>query len=188
MDRFINLILRLPQSVYARVKTIGLKLMGAKIGRNCRLSGVIVPRNPWDILIETAVATDGPVTLLTTGERQATARIKLGENIYINKYVMIDASRSISIGAGTMIGPCCYITDHDHGTAEGENIADQGLSEADVVIGKNVWLGAGVKILKGVHIGDNAVIGAGSVVTRSVPENGRFAGVPARAIKPDNSD
>jgi len=53
----------------------------------------------------------------------------------------------------------------------------------DVVIGNNVWMGGRVTILKGVAIGDNALIGAGSVVTKDVPRNAIVAGNPARVIK-----
>ena len=56
-------------------------------------------------------------------------------------------------------------------------------SKGAVVIGKNVWIGDKVSILSGVTIGDNAVIGANSVVTKSVPEGCIVAGVPARVIK-----
>jgi maltose O-acetyltransferase len=58
-----------------------------------------------------------------------------------------------------------------------------GYSIGDVVIGNNVWIGGRVTILKGVTIGDNAVIGAASVVTKDVPKNAIVAGNPARVIK-----
>nr|WP_268998954.1 DapH/DapD/GlmU-related protein [Leptospira interrogans] len=56
-------------------------------------------------------------------------------------------------------------------------------SDDDVVIGNNVWLGSQVIVLKGVKIGDNSVIGAGSVVTKSIPENCLAAGNPAKPIR-----
>ena len=81
-----------------------------------------------------------------------------------------------------MIGPYCYITDHDHGVSEQGPISAQALVEAPVKVGNNVWIGAHAVILKGVSIGDNAVIGAGAVVTTDVGPGERVVGVPARQI------
>jgi acetyltransferase-like isoleucine patch superfamily enzyme len=96
---------------------------------------------------------------------------------------MFDAPLSIVVGADAMIGPHCYITDHDHGSQAGGIVSAQPLIEAPVVIGRNVWIGAGVVVLKGVTIGDGAVVGAGSVVSRSIPAGARVAGVPVRLIR-----
>lgn len=177
-----NLILRLPASLWSRVRISFLRILGADIDRQCRLVGIEVPRNPWDLKIARGVAMDRGVTLLATGDRQSQPRILIGENTYINRQTFFDASLHISVGKNVMIGPFCYITDHDHGTDAGELIANQALVEAAVKIGDNVWIGAGVKILKGVEIGDNAILAAGSVVTRDVPSDAIVAGIPAKII------
>jgi acetyltransferase-like isoleucine patch superfamily enzyme len=95
---------------------------------------------------------------------------------------MFDASESIEVGRNCLIGPSCYITDHDHGTEMGTSMAQQPLVGSAVRIGNNVWIGAGAIILKGVTIGDGAIIGAGAVVTRPVRSNAKVAGVPARIL------
>jgi galactoside O-acetyltransferase len=85
---------------------------------------------------------------------------------------------TIRIGEATQIGPCSLITttDHDyHGALE--------THFKPVIIGKHVWIGANVTILPGVEIGDRAVIGAGSVVTKDIPPGAMAVGVPARVIK-----
>ena len=82
-----------------------------------------------------------------------------------------------------MIGPFCYITDHDHGTEPGMPVGPQPLVAEPVMIERNAWLGAGVVVLKGVTIGEGAVVGAGSVVSRSIPAGARVAGVPARPMR-----
>src|SRR5262249_53508115 len=129
-----------------------------------------------------AVALDDEGVLLTTGARKAKPRLHIGSGTYVNRFTMFDASDSIQIGARCMIGPFCYITDHDHGFDKEWPISDQPLIEAPVRVGNNVWIGAHAIILKGVTIGDNAVIGAGAVVTRNVGSGERVAGVPGRAI------
>jgi len=62
-------------------------------------------------------------------------------------------------------------------------LKDQPLKGGKVIIGKNVWIGANVTILKDVNIGDNSIIGAGAVVTKDIPSNVIVGGVPAKIIK-----
>lgn len=181
IDDVLNLLIRLPESISARARRAWWNALGASIhgGRVARIS---IPRNPWDIHIEEAALDDG-VVLLTTGPRLTTPRIRIRRGAYINRFTMIDASELVDIGAGCMIGPHCYITDHDHGSAVGAAIASQPLISAPVTIGEDVWLGAGVIVLKGVTIGAGAIIGAGSVVTKDVPPGTIAAGVPSRRIR-----
>ena len=82
-----------------------------------------------------------------------------------------------------MIGPHCYITDGDHSTKLGLSVQAQPMRKAPVVLEDEVWIGSHVVILPGVRIGHGAVIGAGSVVTRSIPANAIACGVPARVMR-----
>ena len=76
------------------------------------------------------------------------------------------------------------LIDFDHGVTEVERpIRLQGIYKRDVDVGHNVWIGYGACILRGVSVGDNAVIGTSAVLTRSFPENAVIAGVPARVIR-----
>lgn len=182
-DRLINFWLRCSVSISSRCRIQYYRLLGAQIGSRCRISPIGIPRNPWDISIADNVALDSGVVLLTTGKRQSSRRIIIGTNSYVNRLTMFDASERIVVGESSLIGPYCYITDHDHGMAFDSCMQDQPLTGAPVLIGDDVWIGASSVILKGVVIGDGAVIGAGSVVTRSVPPMAVVAGVPARFIK-----
>lgn len=86
----------------------------------------------------------------------------------------------VIIGRHVMMGPECIISTQNHKyTAEGFEGPDVG----DVIIGDYVWIGARVIILKGVAIGEKAIIGAGAVVTKDVPPYAIVGGVPARVIK-----
>lgn len=181
-DDLVNRIIRYPGAIASRIRITRLRLLGARVGRKCWIRRIHVPRNPWDIVIDDMVALDDEVVLLTTGTRNAGPRLRIGRSTYVNRFTMFDASASITVGAQCMIGPYCYITDHDHGVDEQGPISAQALVEAPVKVGDNVWIGAHAVILKGVSIGDNAVIGAGAVVTTDVGPNERVAGVPARRI------
>ncbi len=180
-DSLANRLLRYPSAVMMRVRIAYLRLLGAKIIGKCWLRGIEIARNPWDFRIEWA-SLDNHVVLLTTGDRRPEPRVVIRRGVYINRFTMIDASERIEIGENTMIGPFCYITDHDHGTDGRAPVNRQPLVGKPVRIGRDVWLGAGVIVLKGVTIGDAAVIGAGAVVTKDVAAGARMAGVPARQI------
>ncbi|MGP1280832.1 DapH/DapD/GlmU-related protein [Serratia sp. CY31527] len=106
-------------------------------------------------------------------------KIKLGSNVYINASCNFLDNANISIGEDSLIGPNVTLTTANH-------IVDPALRHAEVItapitIGKNVWIGAGVVVLPGIHIGDNSVIAANSVVTSNVPANSLFAGSPAKS-------
>lgn len=105
------------------------------------------------------------------------ASIRIGECCGFSGTV-IGAAKSVSIGNNVRCGANTLITDTDWHTDDIRTSAD-----ASVVIEDNVWLGYGVKILKGVHIGKNSLIGAGSIVTRDIPGNVVAAGNPCKVIK-----
>jgi acetyltransferase-like isoleucine patch superfamily enzyme len=74
--------------------------------------------------------------------------------------------------------------DFDHGMVEVERpIRQQGIYKRDVDVGSNVWIGYGACVLRGVRVGDNAVIGTNAVVTSDVPANAVVGGIPAKVIR-----
>jgi acetyltransferase-like isoleucine patch superfamily enzyme len=107
----------------------------------------------------------------------------IGARTYINRYTILDASLSLVIGEDCMIGPNCYLTDHDHGVMPGQRPSSQSLVSVPTRLGDRVWIGANAVILKGVTIGDDAVVAAGAVVTKDVAPGVTVGGVPARIIK-----
>jgi len=145
------------------------------------LRQVSIPRSWSDITIEGPTGLDDGVVLLCSGVPRRN-KILIRSGCYVNRFTMIDASEQIEIGRDCMIGPHCYITDHDHGHERGLLVGSRPLIGKPVRIGNNVWIGASVVVLKGVTIGDDAVVGAGAVVTRNVPPGAKVAGVPARQI------
>jgi len=107
-----------------------------------------------------------------------------GDNVSIHQMCYLDATGGLTIGSDVSIahGTTIMTADHNY-QAEGYLIREAPVIMAPVVIGNNVWIGAGVRILSGVTIGDNCVVGAGAVVTKSIPANSLAVGSPARVIK-----
>jgi acetyltransferase-like isoleucine patch superfamily enzyme len=108
-------------------------------------------------------------------------KITIGDNFYLNSGCHILGD--ISIGNDVLIGPKTVIWGRDHKMARDRPIREQGHTKKPIVIGNDVWIGANVTILKGVRIGDGAVIGAGSVVTKDIPEYAIAVGNPAKVKK-----
>lgn len=106
--------------------------------------------------------------------------IKIGKNVFINSCCRFQDQGGIEIGDGSLIGHNTTIAtlNHDFNPSKRQN-----LTPSPVKIGKNVWIGSDCTILPGVTIGDGAIIGAGSVVTKSIPTNAVAVGNPARVIK-----
>lgn len=109
--------------------------------------------------------------------------VRLGKYVGIGRHTVIAAKKSIVIGDYTQIGPYCQINDQNHGSQRGDLIMNQKAVIEPVSIGRDCWFGSGVRVLKGVTIGDGAIIGAGSVVNKDVPPYEIWGGVPARRIK-----
>lgn len=106
------------------------------------------------------------------------AVLKIGKGTYVNRGSEIVASKAVSIGSDCKIARDVMIMDTDqHPTDQG------GLKMNPVVIEDRVWLGSRVIILKGVHIGHDSVVGAGAIVTKSVPPYSVVVGPAARVIK-----
>ena len=108
--------------------------------------------------------------------------ITIEDNVYINFGCVILDCAEVTIGSNTLLGPNIGIYPVNHSTDYEERI-NGGCYGKPIHIGKNVWFGGDVKILAGVTIGDNTIIGAGSIVTKDVPSNVIAAGNPCRVIR-----
>ena len=152
-------------------------------------------------------STDGPVFFGRRLELEVSrrGRVKFGRFVWIGDGTKIRCHEGeVEIGAKTVIGQECTISayqrvrigeqcviadramfiDFDHGVVEVERpIRLQGIYKRDVEVGSNVWIGYGACILRGVRVGDNAIVGTNSVVTRDVPANAVVGGVPARVLR-----
>lgn len=120
-------------------------------------------------------------TVLFTGTN---GRISIGKGTGLSNASIV-SYESVSIGENCKIGGSVHIYDTDFHSIDyaKRNNGDVGAKSSPIVIGDNVFIGAHSIILKGVHIGFGAVIGAGSIVTKNVPELEVWAGNPAKRVK-----
>lgn len=106
--------------------------------------------------------------------------ITIGENVFINACCHFQDHGGVVIGDGCQIGHNVVFATLNHGLSPEER---KHTYPAPIVLGKNVWVGSNSTILQGVTIGDNAVVAAGAVVNKNVPDNVVVGGVPAKFIK-----
>jgi acetyltransferase-like isoleucine patch superfamily enzyme len=110
--------------------------------------------------------------------------VSIGAKTVLGQECTISAYQHVSIGRECVIADRVMLIDFDHGVVEVERpVRLQGIYKRDVRVGNNVWIGYGACILRGVTVGDNAIIGTSAVVTKDVPANAVVAGIPARIIR-----
>lgn len=148
--------------VEAEKKASLLKVMFAEIGENCYIEPPL--HSNW-----------------------GGKHMHFGDNVYANFNFTVVDDTDIYVGNNVLIGPNVTLVAGTHPIHPGLR-AEQAQYNVSVVIGNNVWLGAGAVVLPGVHIGDNSVIGAGSVVTKDIPANVVAVGNPCRVLREINED
>ena len=121
---------------------------------------------------------DAPIRLAVF---EGMGRVRVGDHVLINPGARIVSAKAIEIGNNCMLAMHCHLSDADwHDTHH--RIYAPGAT-AEIKLGDNVWLGDSVKVLKGVTIGDNTIVGAGAVVTKDLPANVMAGGNPARVLQ-----
>lgn len=108
--------------------------------------------------------------------------ITIEDDVYINFGCIILDCAEVTIGSHTLFGPNIGLYPVNHSTDAQERI-NGGCYGKPIHIGKNVWLGGDVKVLAGVTIGDNTIIGTGSIVTKDIPSNVIAVGNPCKVIR-----
>lgn len=136
--------------------------------------GVIIHRDCWIV-----IAGDKGVPAI---------KLVIGSHSGIGMGATIVAAQRVVLGENVLLARNVYIADHGHGFSDPDRpIMDQGIDNIKpVAIGRNSWLGQNAVVLPGVTIGEHCVIGANSVVNRSIPDFSIAVGTPARVVKTFN--
>ena len=110
--------------------------------------------------------------------------VRIGAKTVLGQECTISAYQHVSIGRECIVADRVMLIDFDHGVVETERpIRLQGIYKRDVRVGNNCWIGYGACILRGATVGDNAIVGTSTVVTKDVPANAVVAGAPARVLR-----
>ncbi|MFN0130111.1 MAG: acyltransferase [Verrucomicrobiales bacterium] len=155
--------------------------------RSCCISPDIEVRGRRDALsrmeLLSHASIDRSCIFWIADEDGAEPRISLGARSYVGPFCFLASYQPLIIGDDSLVGAYCYLTTGNHRRSQSDvPVHAQGYEGSPIRIGNNVWLGSHVVVLPGVTIGDNAVVGAGAVVTRSIPSGECWAGVPARPL------
>jgi len=192
MNKLVRRIISLHQAVMDRVYTWELRLQGVKLGRGAMaqgrariqcLAGTIslgdgVILRSRDFGYHTQIA--APTKLMTD---TPDARIEIGERSRLNG-TTVHAKSQIKIGADCFLAAGTTIVDsHGHAMDAALRAAGKRDRPAPISLGNRVWTGQGVIILKGVTIGDDVIIGAGSVVSTDLPPKTLCSGQPAQVLQ-----
>ena len=111
------------------------------------------------------------------------ASVTLMENASVGYFNVVNVHRAFSLGRNSMCGPFVSFNDNNHAVVGRKPIRCEGYEEGAIRVEDDVWIGTGARILKGVTIGEGAVVGANAVVSRDVPPFAVAMGVPARVTR-----
>lgn len=128
--------------------------------------GVITIENEGEVIVEDLFRARRGMCINCKG-----GKIKIGKSVFFNNNVTINCQQSVSIGDNVLIGEDVKIYDHDHDYRKGNIEKRDSFICSPVSIGHNVWIGSNVLILRGVTIGDNCIVSAGSIVTKRIPSD-----------------
>ena len=157
------------------------RLLGMKIGSKSRVPKLYLTW-PHKVSIGDNCRLEHDIYFHYDGIYSPQPSIMVGNNVFLGFGIEFNIVDYISIGDNSLIASGVKFIDHDH-NIEGINtfLNKPGVS-APIVVSSDVWIGADVIVLKGVSIGRGAIIASGAVVTKSIPDNEIWAGVPARCI------
>lgn len=164
---------------WTSVAYIKLRSMG-RVGKN------FIAEGPISLAAMKGTITVGDNVLFGSSLKIAVSEngyIEIGNNVSLNQGTFIICLDSIRIGDNTRVGEYCSIRDNDHGWKDINCLVrEQGYVVSPVAIGEDVWIGRGGVVGKGVSISSKCVVGANSVVTKSIPFGEVWVGSPATKI------
>jgi acetyltransferase-like isoleucine patch superfamily enzyme len=164
------------------LRVLKWRLLGMRIGSRVRLYDLRVTW-PHRVALGNDCSLEHGIYLNCAGGYQASLGVILGDGCFVGSGCEFNITSSVTIGKLCLIASGTRFIDHNHGTSSDRPMKLQIEVEEPIVVGSNVWIGVNSVILKGVTIGDGAIVAAGSVVTRSVPPDSIYGGVPAKLLR-----
>jgi acetyltransferase-like isoleucine patch superfamily enzyme len=164
------------------INNLCFMLAGMKIGTGTYLAKIEVTW-PHQVKLGNNCLVEHGVYFHYDGLYKHGPSICIGDNVFVGNLTEFNITDKISIGKDCLIASGCRFIDHNHGVDLGTLIRKQLAPKAEIFLADDVWLGCNVVVLKGVNIGEGAIVAAGSVVTKSIPTNEIWGGVPAKFIK-----
>ncbi len=164
--------------LYTHFSEIVARTIRLCVAMNAQATELDQVRSQLSDIIGTAI--DPSTTIFPPFHTNFGRFIRLGKNVFINHACSFLDIGGITIEDDVQIGPHVNLTSENHPLDPADR---KTLLLQPVVIRRNAWIGAGATILPGITIGENAIVAAGSVVSRDVPPNTVVAGVPARVVK-----
>lgn len=190
--KLLNLPTTLRIKLYPRINRMILKAHGVVFGKNLQIPGKV----SWLIggarisIGDNFYFSSGDAVNPMTSNLQGAVYVEPGAELTIGNNVGMSSTRfwvhdSVAVGDNVKIGACVLITDTDAHPMDYKvrRTSNEGTKSAPIVIEDDVWVGAHSIILKGVTIGARSIIGAGSVVTKSIPADCVAAGNPCKVLK-----
>jgi acetyltransferase-like isoleucine patch superfamily enzyme len=170
------------EGIWAKIRMVYYKALGLTYGKNCSV-GKIVCEWPNSVIIgDDCVILDGVILGIGYGFNERNT-IEIGSRTFIGHNVEFNCTHSICIGNDVLIATGTKIVDVGHCFETGILIRQQPLKSLPIVIEDDVWIASNCVVVAGVTISKGSVIAAGSVVTKSIPPNEVWGGVPAKLIK-----
>ena len=149
-------------SLHGKLRSHALRFLGARIGSGARINEVTL-----------------------SGLWNGFENLSVGDKAFLGDSTFIDLTGEVRIGSRTSISPCCILITHqDPGSMLGNDLVKLfGRKAGNISIGNDSWIGAGTIILSGRSVGNRVIIGAGSLVTKDIPDNCIAYGRPAKVVK-----
>lgn len=171
------------QRILNKLYTLWISKKFAKCGASYFFNTVSV-LNPSQIFIGNNCLFYDDVRLWTQFSAEYKGYLEIGDDVVFSMGAIVSSAFRIKIGNGVTLGSYSMIVDNNHRFDNPElSVMKQGLSGEMIEIGDNVWIGGHAIILPGVKIGRGAIVGAGSVVTKSIEDYQIVVGNPARPVR-----
>lgn len=176
--------------MYKMMKIISLLrfLLYIKLNKKIKSNGIVLLQKNVHLIVEEGgqIMFGKKVSIKenTIIYAKKNSTIIIGDNTSMGHNTEISANNYIDIGNDVIMGAYCYITDSNHGYRDRDiPIHNQPMESGITIVGNNVWIGRGSMILKDAKVGNNSIVAANSVVTKSFDDNFIIGGVPTKIIK-----